>query len=510
MIKNFKWLLLVSLSLAACSSNDDDAGIDEPVVITPGTADFTTYVSLGNSLTAGYADNALYIEGQKTSWPKILSDQFALAGGGDFTIPYMNDNLGGLLYGGNQISSNRLFFNGSGPAVLSGTPTNEIGVPLTGQFNNMGVPGAKSFHLLSDTYGNPAGIGSYANPYFVRFASTASATILGDALAQNPTFFTLWIGNNDILSYATSGGAGVNQTGNMNPATYGPNDITDPTVFAGVYNTLLTQLTNNGAKGAVANIPNVTTIPYFTTVPYNPVPLDAATADQLNTQLLGPVKAILTAYGQGDRLATLSASGTNPLLIKDESLTDLSAQLTAALIGGGVPAPQAGLMGSLYGQARHARGAAAVAGRDYVVLPTSSIIGKVQAGVPAPFNTIGVTYPLQDTAVLTASEAAEVEVASAQYNTTIQDLATQFDLAFVDARAVLTQVNSGGIPYEGYVLKSDLVFGGAFSLDGVHPTPRGYALVANTFSTAINEKYGSNLPMVKLTSFRTLQPVNLD
>ncbi len=55
-----------------------------------------------------------------------------------------------------------------------------------------------------------------------------------DAVAQNPSFFTLSeMGGNDVLGYATSGGdSGVDQTGNLNPATYGPNDITDPQVFA--------------------------------------------------------------------------------------------------------------------------------------------------------------------------------------------------------------------------------------------------------------------------------------
>jgi hypothetical protein len=67
-----------------------------------------------------------------------------------------------------------------------------------------GVPGAKSFHLLYNGYGNPAGIAAKtANPYFVRFASSPTATVVGDALAQNPTFFSLWIGNNDTLGYAT-------------------------------------------------------------------------------------------------------------------------------------------------------------------------------------------------------------------------------------------------------------------------------------------------------------------
>jgi len=84
-------------------------------------------------------------------------------------------------------------------------------VNLGSSFNNVGVPGAKSFHLTFPGYGS-------LNPYFGRMASSASATMLGDAAGQNPTFFTLSeIGGNDVLSYATSGGIGVDQTGNFNP-----------------------------------------------------------------------------------------------------------------------------------------------------------------------------------------------------------------------------------------------------------------------------------------------------
>ena len=46
------------------------------------------------------------------------------------------------------------------------------------------------------------------NPYYARFATApGTSTVLGDALAVNPTFFTFWLGNNDILGYAAGGGA---------------------------------------------------------------------------------------------------------------------------------------------------------------------------------------------------------------------------------------------------------------------------------------------------------------
>lgn len=513
MIKNIKWLFLVSLTIMACSEDDavviNDTADGLPV--TAGSADFTKYVSLGNSLTAGYSDNALFMEGQENSYPAILASRFAQVGGGAFTIPFMNDNIGGLLLGGNVIAGPRLYFNGSGPVPVTGVPTTEVSSVLAGPFNNMGVPGAKSYHLVAPGYGNVAGVlTGQANPYFVRFASAPSTTILADAVAQNPTFFSLWIGNNDVLGYATSGGTGVNQAGNLDPSTYGGNDITDPNVFANVYSTLVNALTANEAKGVVANIPYVTSVPYFTTVPTNPIPgLPAASAGQLN-QLFGGINAALAANGLPARFNTLAADDgnpatieANPLLIVDESLLNISAQITAALsplLG----APTATYLGSIYGQARHASNAPAT--RDYIVLPARGIIGTAQAGAPAPFNTIGVSYPMQDSTTLTAAETLIVKNATDAFNATIQSIATAKGLAFVDANAILTQVASGGISSNNYTVTSNYVTGGGFSLDGVHPSPRGYALIANEFIKAINTTYGSNFKGVSFGDYGILYP----
>ena len=41
-------------------------------------------------------------------------------------------------------------------------------------------------------------------------------------------------------------------------------------------------------------------------------------------------------------------------------------------------------------------------------------------------------------------------------------------------------------------------------MDGVHPSPRGYALIANQFLAAINTTYGSNLKAVDLSKYRIL------
>lgn len=504
---------MVSLTFMACN-NDDDNTTPAEVPVTPGSAIFTKYVALGDSFAAGYSDNALFKKGQENGYPNILAQQFAAAGGGTFTIPYMNDNKGGLLLGGNIIAGTRLYFTPQRTAVpVTGPPTTEVTAHLTGPFSNLGVPGAKSFHLVAANYGNVAGVASgAANPYFARFASTPSTTVLADALAQSPTFFSLFIGGNDVLSYALSGGTGKDQTGNMNPATYGPNDITDPTVFAGVYSSLLTALTANGAKGVVANLPYITTLPHFTTVPYNPLTsqLLGSKLELLNTQLYGPLNKVLTALGAGDRINLLSATSSNPLLIKDESLTNLSAQLTAAFTPS-VGAQTAAFYGAVFGQARQAKST------DLILLTTQSAINTAptaaDSGIgiapPAPLNSFGISYPLQDKHVVIPTEAAEIKKATEAYNITIEALAKEKGLAFVDTRTVLTQLSTVGVKFGNFTMTSSFAVGGAFSLDGVHPSPRGYGLIANIFVDAINAKYGSTLRHVDLATYQIQYPMTL-
>ena len=238
----FIYLAILAAGFASCEpefENEINNGS-----YSAGEADFSSYVAIGNSLTAGVMDGTVSRVSQSYSYPNLLAQQFAIVGGGEFTQPsYAEDvnNVGGLLLMGNQIANSRIILNAQtqSPEPLNQPSTIEVSNLQARAFHNMGIPQAKSFHLLAPGYGNIAGLQTgQANPYFVRTASSPNVTVLEDAMSLNPTFFTNWIGNNDVLAFATSGGTGVNQAGNMNPATYGPNDITDPNVFASVYSTI--------------------------------------------------------------------------------------------------------------------------------------------------------------------------------------------------------------------------------------------------------------------------------
>lgn len=465
----YLWLLLIALGLTTACSNDDDSsnGSTTTPSLSAGTADFSKYVSLGNSLTSGFSDGTVFLAAQQNSFPRILSDKFALIGGGAFTQPLVNDNFGGLALAGNRIAGPRLVTTGGAPLPLESvigpvTVTTDIVLNNpTGPFNNMGVPGARSFHLLAPGYGNIANFPAAANPYFVRMTGTTpDASVLELSMAQAPTFFSLWIGNNDVLGYATTGGDGTSS-------------ITDQPTFDFAISTLVTTLTSQGAKGVVANIPYVTDIAHFTTVTHDVIPLDAATAGVVNqayAQYNGGLQlalggGLITAEEATARTIMFEASETNAVVIEDESLTDLT--------GLGLPN---------YRQAT---------ADDLFVLPASSFIGT--EAVPGnPLTVNGVAIPLADKWVLIPSEQAEIRAAVDGFNATIQAAANQAGLAFVDANALLAELNNTGIAYGNYIFTSDLVLGGMFSLDGVHLTTRGYAVAANEFMKAIDATYGSN------------------
>ena len=499
-----KYIVLAALAIGFASCEPE---FENPIseAYSSGEADFSSYVAIGNSLTAGYMDGTVSRGSQQNSYPNLLAQQFTLVGGGAFTQPsYADDvnNLGGLMLGGNPIGSTRLIIDASQsrPENIAGTSTIEVSNLQAKAFNNMGVPGAKSFHLLASGYGNVAGVSlGQANPYFVRHATTPGATVLGDAMTKAPTFFTNWIGNNDILSYATSGGIGVDQNaaGNTNPATYGGNDITNANTFASVYSTIVNTLTSNGAKGVVCTIPSVTSIPYFTTVPYKPLPAEATSSNATAIGLYQFLAAVT-----GGRISPLStAAGTkNPVLITDETLSDLGPTISAAAAS--TPfAPYAASLGALYGRARHATAT------DLIVLPASSIIGQVNTAGTAPFNVNGVTLPLADKWVLIPSELTAIANATTSYNVSIKAIAASKNLAVADMNVILTQLVTGLRIENGSLYTANYFSGSAkegevlFSLDGVHPNARGYAVIANEIIKVINAKYKSTLPLHNPTIF---------
>lgn len=224
-------------------------------------ADFTTFISVGNSLTAGYSNGGLYEEVQKTAFPALVHEQISkVVATGSFSTPlieggYSTPGTTELGFGADCTST-----VGLGPKPRSDNSLAAYGPSSATTINNFGIPGIRLDQI------NLIGLGTSAgNPFFARIASNPLATYIDDVASAEPTFFTFWLGNNDVLGYAANGGE------------QGSDPITSNTTFDGNLTIALDSLTKNGAKGVVANLPSITAAPYFTTVPAKGLPLTSPT-----------------------------------------------------------------------------------------------------------------------------------------------------------------------------------------------------------------------------------------
>ncbi|WP_051017730.1 hypothetical protein [Pontibacter sp. BAB1700] len=84
----FKSSMLALVAGVLLSSCDPEIDVASP---SSGELDFTKYVAVGNSLTAGYQDGGLYREAQLSSFPALMAQQFETVGGGNFIQPLFTE-----------------------------------------------------------------------------------------------------------------------------------------------------------------------------------------------------------------------------------------------------------------------------------------------------------------------------------------------------------------------------------------------------------------------------------
>ncbi len=422
-----------------------------------GDVDFTNYMAIGNSLTAGYADNSLTVSGQLNSYPQRLFEQFSLVGAkGPFIQPLLVSDIGypgpkkvmGYTYGycthdtsmgpvdyPTWVSEPR-----DAETYLSGVNNNQI--------NNVAVPGIRVVDYPV------AGYASAFNPYAKRFYKDPSKRPLDELQYRvsnlSPTFFTMWMGANDVLGYATAGGQG-DGTGNASPSIpgfnlYNNNDISPIKAFTDNYDSILRVARSSGADGALINIPDVTSIPFFTTVPANGLTLTRQ----------GQVDSLQALYARAgfDKVFQL---GANYFIVQDHN-----------------------------GNTRQA-----VPGELILLtVPQDSIKCKGWGSIK----------PIPAQYVLTTDELQNIRNNTKLMNEIIKARSVREHLAYVDMNTYLGTI-SKGITYNGIKYTAEYVTGGAFSLDGVHLTPRGYALVANEILRTINEFYHATIPYTDVNKY---------
>lgn len=429
--KNITYWVLAALfvSVSACKPN-----LDTPS-LTKGDADFSKYIAIGNSLTAGFSDGGLYLAGQKVAYPNLIAEQMKAVGGGNFTSPFFTEaqangsgyiRLSGFNADGTPITANvtdKLAYRNQAGTLLT---------KYTDEVNNLGVPD------MSIQFSDVAAMSSTTgNKYFERLVADADAgtkNYLQFTQGRNHTFFSFWLGNIDVLAWATSGG---------NADSSPLKNITDTIVFKTKYTAFINSLTSNGQKGIVATIPDVTAIPFFNTV--------TVAALLKGAQLINPAaEAIYIETIGGTRIAT------------DKDLIVLTFQSTG-----------------LFGKPTPANG----------VIPAN----------PYPYG-LHPNNPIASRYVLDETEVAKAKEYTSKYNSSIKQIANNKKLAFVDTYTILNNIKTPQV-FDGITVSSAFITGNAFSLDGVHLTPIGNAIVANAFIKAINKQYNSTIPTVALANY---------
>jgi len=441
-MKHIKYLLpLLAVIVFACEPEMEEFKPEA------GQADFSRYVAVGNSITAGYADGALYRQGQLFSYPNLIAGQLKQVGAGTFKQPLMYDDLGMRNYmilnvavpvDEKLVLAYKSDCQGNStlipvPATGSPNPENQSSIAEEGPFQNMGVPGIRLTDLRRQGIGSIIhSLGNF-NPYFSRFAQHDTSSVLGDVLAQNPSFFTLWIGNNDVLKYAT--------------APLGGASITATNAFDFEIKAVVEKLTQNGAKGVIANIPDITSLPFFTTI--HPRSLYLETPQEVNEL------NELYAWNPDINFSL----GDNKLVVFDPTVIGGMRQIkTNELV--------------------------------LLSLPLDSIKCGGWGG----------KKPISQNYYLSEEKITNIKNAVLSYNASIKAASEQYNIALLDVNKYLSDAKSG-IVVDGIHLNTEFITGGIFSLDGIHLSARGNVIVANFFIEAINAKYNAQIPLINISDF---------
>ena len=92
------------------------------------------------------------------------------------------------------------------------------------------------------------------------------------------------------------------------------------------------------------------------------------------------------------------------------------------------------------------------------------------------------------------------------YNQVIAAQAKIAGATMVDINALFNTIAANGLTISGYTGTATFL-GGFFSLDGIHPTNTGYAVVANTFIDAVNASSKTSIPDVNLAAVAAADPL---
>ena len=221
--------LLLALPLLAGCAEDDDLNAPE---VAPENSIFRRYVSMGNSITAGFQSAGINDSTQHLSYAVLIAN----ASGAPFYVPSLQGR-GCPAPFVNNVTQTRV--GGAGPADCDLRELEDV--PW---LSNVAVPGATSFSPVDNL---SPGANSNALTTFILGGRT-QIQAMQDA---EPSLVSLWIGNNDVLGALTNG---------ANPGN--PALVTPQVAFENNYSQILDAIEGTGAEAIVLSVANVGVIPF--------------------------------------------------------------------------------------------------------------------------------------------------------------------------------------------------------------------------------------------------------
>ena len=401
--------LAMGVAIAGCSDTKELVRPTPPL-----DPIFARYVALGNSITAGMQSGGINDSTQMQSYAVLLAAKM----GTPFSIPLLS--LPGCPPPIDDIVTGHRVGGGTGTTCL-------LRADVDGQavINNVAVPNA----TVSDPT-DPLGQGANNALSMLILGGRTQAQRASDA---RPTFASVWIGNNDVLTAAV---AGI-----LTPLPGVSPGLTDVETFTTKYGDMLHQLAPAGSAesgrfapgapqgGVLIGVVNVTNIPLF-------IPAVAI----LNPQ----VKAAAEQFIGKTLTVDASCTPTTQSLLDFRLLTEIKAGTQPDTIACAPIANHPRLLGDIF--------------------------------------------------VLDPAEIVTITERVAAYNAAIQQAAEGLGWAYVDPNPALLELRgTGGIPLVPDLTNPAAPFGAYFSLDGVHPSAAGQQLLADLIALGINEKYGTAL-----------------
>jgi lysophospholipase L1-like esterase len=463
--------LILGSFLATAGCDPGGEIVERPSAARPFVRD---YVAIGDGFTAGVQSGALSKRQQLDSYPNLLAQSFGVPTGtaAQFEQPLIAapgypDELPLTPFG-------RLLLREWSPLRVErerwpdpslASPVRraemhdrmELSREYPRPFRNLGIPGAFAYDIAYavdslTTYVQTAGLRNLFVETVLRrgsFGAGDSLSALDHARLASPELATVWVGFEE-LHFAGSRGTGE--------VPY------DADLFRGHVDRILSALVDSvGARVALGDVPDPLALPFYAALPW------------------------YVTNARGEMIPHPATGDPIPLLGEGFDVSDLQEDVT-------VVDPDVRVLLSAHRLLVQGAGSPDVVLRARIREEEGVDEDTADSLLAERFPEHG--RPLPANATLTTREQRDLENAFVAYNAALEDLARARDLPLVRMSRVFRDLDAGAYSFAGVPLTGEFPAGGAFSLDGVHPTSLGNAVIADAWIEAINEAYAAGVAPV--------------